>query len=163
MWHGADWKFVYFGIINGIAIIVNHVWKILKLTKLPFIVGWLLTMITVLVSFVFFRAQSTEQALDIILVMFNPTLITIPSWLSVLADNTGLSWGKLSFFETGTFTLRFFIIFIFLFILSLKIPNVADKNYKLKPDWYNAAILSLLILFSFTNLNNAVSFIYFQF
>ena len=163
LWHGADWKFVYFGIINGVAIIVNHVWKILKLVKLPSIIGWFLTMVTVLVSFVFFRAQSTEQALEIILVMFNPTLIIIPSWIHTFADSMGLHWDKLSFFETGTFTLRFFIIFIFLFVLSLKIPNVADKNYKLEANWYNAVILSLLILLSFANLNNAVSFIYFQF
>ena len=163
LWHGADWKFVYFGLINGVAIIINHLWNIFKFPKLPFLLGWLLTMMTVLISFVFFRAASTEQAIEMVLVMFNPTLIILPIWMNTVAELTGLGITNLVFFGTGTFTLRFIIILITLFILSLKIPNVADKDYKLKTNWYSASIVSILILASFSNLNNAVSFIYFQF
>ena len=116
-----------------------------------------------IISFVFFRAASTEQAIEMVLVMFNPTLIILPIWMNTVAELTGLGITNLVFFGTGTFTLRFIIILITLFILSLKIPNVADKDYKLKTNWYSASIVSILILASFSNLNNAVSFIYFQF
>ncbi len=163
LWHGADWKFVYFGLVNGLCLIINHLWKIYKMPKIPNIFSWFITMISVLVSFVFFRADNTSEALKLLSIMFNPSLIKFPSWMGFLFSDNNTSTSILSFFSSGTFTLKFLIIILISFIFALKIPNVADKNFKIINNWRNSFILAILILLSFANLDNEVSFIYFQF
>ncbi|GIS23946.1 MAG: hypothetical protein CM15mP124_4260 [Alphaproteobacteria bacterium] len=49
--------------------------------KLPYIIGWLLTMITILVSFVFFRANTMQEAIYLLSIMFNPNIFFMPHWL----------------------------------------------------------------------------------
>ena len=163
LWHGADWKFIYFGLVNGLCLIINHLWKIYKMPKIPSLFAWFLTMVGVLVSFVFFRADNTSEALKLLSIMFNPFLIEIPSWMAFLFSDYNASYSILSFFSSGTFTLKFLIIIFISFILSLKIPNVADKNFKIINNWKNSFVLAILILLSLSNLENEVSFIYFQF
>ena len=53
LWHGSDWKFVFFGLVNGIGLIINHLWKFYKMLKLPYIIGWVLTMITIYIFCIF--------------------------------------------------------------------------------------------------------------
>ena len=36
LWHGAGWTFVMFGCVNGLALVLNNGWRILKMPKLPF-------------------------------------------------------------------------------------------------------------------------------
>ena len=163
LWHGSDWKFVFFGIVNGVGLIINHLWKIYKMPKLPYIIGWLLTMITILVSFVFFRANTTQEAIYLLSIMFNPNIFFMPHWLEHYININSLKVVYLPLFSSGTFTVKYFIVFLFSFILAIKIPNVSSIDFKLKYNWYEAFLLSILILLSIINLNKEVSFIYFQF
>ena len=163
LWHGSDWKFVFFGIVNGVGLIINHLWKIYKMPKLPYIIGWLLTMITILVSFVFFRANTTQEAIYLLSIMFNPNIFFMPHWLEHYININSLKVVYLPLFSAGAFTVKYFIVFLFSFILAIKIPNVSSIDFKLKYNWYEAFLLSILILLSIINLNKEVSFIYFQF
>ncbi len=163
LWHGPDWKFIYFGLVNGIALIINHIWKIYKMPRPPRLIAWVLTMSVVLVSFVFFRANNTSDAIQFLLIMFNPFLISLPSWLFTYINIPGLNVSTLPFFATGVFTIKFLIIFFLSFLLALKIPNVSDENFKIKYNWRNSILLSIIVLLSFSSLNQEVSFIYFQF
>ena len=65
LWHGASWKFVWFGLINAFGLIINHYWKQNNIYCNKF-VGWFLTMITVLISLIFFRAANIDEAITII-------------------------------------------------------------------------------------------------
>ena len=163
LWHGADWKFVFFGLVNGLGLIVNHIWKFYKMPKLPYIFGWLLTMMTILVSFVFFRANNTEEAMHFLSIMFNPSIFFSPHWVEQYIDIKFLKSAYIPLFSSGVFTVKYLVVFLFSFTLALKIPNVASINFKLKYNWYYAFLLAILILFSIINLNKQVSFIYFQF
>jgi D-alanyl-lipoteichoic acid acyltransferase DltB (MBOAT superfamily) len=62
LWHGAAWTFVIFGLLHGVALVVNHCWR---KTKRPFppLLGWLLTFIFVAGSLVLFRAPHLNAAL----------------------------------------------------------------------------------------------------
>ena len=163
MWHGSDWKFVFFGLVNGIGLVVNHLWKFYKMPKLSYIIGWFLTMITILVSFVFFRANTTEEAIYFLSIMFNPDIFYSPHWLEPYINIKFLKPAFMPLFSSGAFTIKYLVIFLFSFTLALKIPNVTSIDFKLKNNWYYAFLLGILILFSIINLNKQVSFIYFQF
>ena len=65
IWHGAGINFIIFGLIHGICLGINRVWKSYKI-KMPSLLGWFLTFIVVNVSFVFFRANDFSQAIEIL-------------------------------------------------------------------------------------------------
>ena len=68
LWHGAGWTFVFWGALHGFYLIVNHAWGALagERFRLPRGLGWALTMLGVVVAWVFFRATSFGAALDIL-------------------------------------------------------------------------------------------------
>ncbi len=43
LWHGAGWTFVLFGVVNGIGLIINHIWLAAKMPRLPRLLAWALT------------------------------------------------------------------------------------------------------------------------
>ena len=62
LWHGAGWNFVIWGAIHGVALVVHKEWvRFVGEGRLPF-VSRLLTIYTVLLAWIFFRATTFEQA-----------------------------------------------------------------------------------------------------
>ena len=74
LWHGAGWNFVIFGLIHGVALAINHAWTQWGKISLPPFIGWMITMLIVVIALVFFRAHSTPEALVILQAMgsFSP-------------------------------------------------------------------------------------------
>ena len=64
LWHGANWTFVLWGAIHGIALVVCALWR-RHGPRLPVFVGWTLTFILVLLTGVIFRAGSLEVTWNI--------------------------------------------------------------------------------------------------
>jgi D-alanyl-lipoteichoic acid acyltransferase DltB (MBOAT superfamily) len=72
LWHGANWTFVAWGALHGGYLIANHAWHALerrsaRLTQAAGTVGgrlgaWALTMLAVMVGWVFFRAHDFASA-----------------------------------------------------------------------------------------------------
>ncbi|MEE4380084.1 MAG: MBOAT family protein [Candidatus Competibacteraceae bacterium] len=61
LWHGAGWTFVLWGMLHGLALIVNHLWTVSKWT-LPRSIAWLLTLLFLFPTWVIFRADSLASA-----------------------------------------------------------------------------------------------------
>jgi D-alanyl-lipoteichoic acid acyltransferase DltB (MBOAT superfamily) len=68
LWHGANWTFVAWGGLHGIALAVNHVWQNTGL-RLPRPVAWAMTLLFVMGCWVLFRAADFTTARDILLAM----------------------------------------------------------------------------------------------
>lgn len=77
IWHGAGWQFLAFGLCHGFYLVTNHGWRAVR-----YKLGWahsggvlahgacvLLTFFSVIVSFVFFRADSLPHAVLILQAM----------------------------------------------------------------------------------------------
>ena len=80
LWHGAAWTFVIWGTMHGVALAMHKMIMpyiniegltptIVKVQKLA---GWFLTMLIVMISWVFFRSQTFEQARLMLRQMFVP-------------------------------------------------------------------------------------------
>ncbi len=69
LWHGAGWTFVIWGGLHGLALAINQLWNRAGL-KMPAVVGWLLTLLFVMLAWVLFRAESFPAAWEIIQGMF---------------------------------------------------------------------------------------------
>jgi alginate O-acetyltransferase complex protein AlgI len=67
LWHGASWSFVVWGGLHGLYLVVNHGFRALcgpallarlDVSKVFAVAAWALTMLAVIVAWVFFRAET---------------------------------------------------------------------------------------------------------
>ena len=61
LWHGANWTFVAWGGLHGLALAANGLWNRAGL-RLPWAIGWALTLVFVLIAWVPFRAPDWTTA-----------------------------------------------------------------------------------------------------
>jgi alginate O-acetyltransferase complex protein AlgI len=79
LWHGAAWTFVAWGALHGIYLCINHAWNNFgppaprALAPIARLAAFVLTFLSVVVAWVFFRADSIEQARFILSRMADPT------------------------------------------------------------------------------------------
>lgn len=98
LWHGAGWTFIFWGGLHGMYLVVNHVWHFfIQKAKLEFlnqlfiwrVFCWLLTFISIVNSWVFFRATTFDSAIEILKGMYGLNGIALPN--AILARLGGLS------------------------------------------------------------------------
>ncbi|MBO5274591.1 MAG: MBOAT family protein [Clostridia bacterium] len=70
-WHGASFSFVVWGLYHGFFLVIERMGFGKLLKKIPKAVGWIYTMLAVLVGWVFFRADTLGEALRYLGVMFS--------------------------------------------------------------------------------------------
>jgi len=61
-WHGARWTFICWGVLHGLALVVNHLWR-RGSVPLPSLAGWALTLLWWHLTLVMFRSDSVADAL----------------------------------------------------------------------------------------------------
>ena len=76
LWHGAGWNFILFGIIHGVYIVIYAIWvkvknsfsfvKIIKSRRISNFIARIITYLAVIISFVFFRAESLDGAINVL-------------------------------------------------------------------------------------------------
>jgi len=76
LWHGANWTFVLWGVLHGIFLVVNHVWRAVKLSVGITADHWWsrilaqgVTFIAVAAAWVLFRAESLSGACNLLYAM----------------------------------------------------------------------------------------------
>lgn len=64
-WHGANWTFVVWGLLHGIALVIHRLWQRTGIIISDFL-GILITFLFVNFAWVFFRALSISDAFEVI-------------------------------------------------------------------------------------------------
>ncbi len=89
LWHGAGWTFIFWGGLHGVYLVINHQYRSFRRwigqdTKedgwLLRGMGWFVTFLAVMVSWVFFRADSFTSALSILSSMIGLNGISLPGF-----------------------------------------------------------------------------------
>lgn len=153
LWHGANWKFIFWGGLHGIGLAVHKLWTtltkgIFKPNPVGKVVGWFLTLHFVMFLWIFFRAQSFDSAL----LMLNQIVSTF-------------DWAYLApFWETRSL----FLILLLFAIATHTIPaskfNKVEDLYVRTPFAFKAAAFIVLIQIILQVRSESVQpFIYFQF
>lgn len=77
LWHGASWKFVYWGGLHGVALAIDKQIQLLKIPKNSFtkVIGVIITFHFVAFCWIYFRADSFDQAQQVIL-----EIVNAPKW-----------------------------------------------------------------------------------
>lgn len=126
LWHGASWTFVFWGFLHGLYLMINHAWKAFrgKRETAPSVVErWAargVTMLAVIIAWVFFRAETFGGAASILAGM---------SGLSA-ADATALP-ETLAALEAGV--LESFVWFPILFAFVWGLPNSIEITSGYRP------------------------------
>ena len=76
LWHGAGWTFLIRGFLHGSYLCAHYAWRAGpgRAIQVPDAVGWVLTFLSVMVAWVFFRATDLPAALHMLHAMLNPAL-----------------------------------------------------------------------------------------
>lgn len=155
LWHGAGWTFIFWGVLHGIFICINHLWRKSKIV-LPKFLCWLLTFNAVNIAWIFFRANSFESAMNIVKAMFDLNKLIVP-------HSKGL--GKyIEVFSNGQdilFSIRDFGIIILCTIISTLVLNKKIIE-KINP-YISAIVFSIVFVYAFFKIGQISEFLYFQF
>jgi alginate O-acetyltransferase complex protein AlgI len=163
LWHGAGWTFVLWGACHGFFLIVNHLWRELKLT-IPTWLARTFTLLAVIVSWVIFRSPDVSTALTILSGMIGLQGVVLPeSYEASLAflKHYGVVFHQLSISKFRSYD---FLLLFALGVVVLKFPNSQawTEHFQRRPlAW---AIPCALIFFtSFIQLDELAEFLYYQF
>lgn len=165
-WHGAGWNFIIFGLLNGIGIVINHIWSKKLKFKLPKIIAWIITFNFINITWVFFRAQTFEGAITMLKGMLGFGGISLPAFLSKYFQNSwggGIHFGE-TFANIAPEEAKFLLTYIFLaFIIILIFKNSIKLKDNFKPNYKNLFFIIFLATLCIINLNKATQFLYFDF
>jgi len=92
LWHGANWTFVMFGVLHGIFLVINHLYRAFKKkvrwrqqpNRFNIFCSTVLTYTAVVISLVFFRADNMNSAYEICLGMLGVHGISLPATIEPL-------------------------------------------------------------------------------
>jgi D-alanyl-lipoteichoic acid acyltransferase DltB (MBOAT superfamily) len=161
-WHGANWTFIIWGFLNALYFIPllltgrnrNHIGTVAEGSMLPTISDMIKMSVTftlVVFSWIFFRAENLQHAIDYISIIFSKSIFTKPYYPGI-----------------GHHTLFFFFVVLFFIIEWLgrsgqfgfqTLPQII-KNPIIRNTCYVSLIL---VIFYYAISSNSKEFIYFQF
>jgi D-alanyl-lipoteichoic acid acyltransferase DltB (MBOAT superfamily) len=156
-WHGANWTYIVWGIYHGVLLIVEAQFKLFnKITnKYINLLLMLKSFILVMFGWIFFRANSINDAINIIFSIFNfknYSLHQLSLYIVPTSRNTVYSIDILLSY------LMIFTLIILEYIFSTKL-KFEEQRYSIRLTAYTIGIVLILLIGAF----NKNEFIYFQF
>jgi len=117
LWHGAGWTFILWGGLHGLYLILHRLWAnaVAQFAwpcgfKPGNLAGWGLTLVAVLLAWVFFRASSLEESWRILQTMAGARGWTISEQVTDPSGGIGRFWALLGLrfvepdFDAGSYT-----------------------------------------------------------
>ena len=193
LWHGAGWTFVIWGGLHGTYLLVNHAWnhaarkraeqgKSLKLGAFP---AQVITLLAVMVAWVFFRAPNFDVAMDVLAGMVGLNgKISPQAYAAVFDSNLFQGLDHLLWFDGALRAFDELFPWMLLglgILIALFMPNSQEiidgvkgkerleavKRKVLGVQWAPnlpwAAALSVGLIVSLSSMGKVQEFIYFQF
>jgi len=157
LWHGAAWHYVFWGALNGLYLSICHIKSSISRLKnivFPNYISIPFTFICVCIGWIFFRAQSINDALNMIKTIFSPTHSHTP--IGSILSSIILTQSKTEFF----LVLIFILIVEYIQIHKNKIMQIFIRT----PLIFRWAIYSLLLwIIILAGEFGNTSFIYYSF
>ena len=167
LWHGAGWTFIFWGLLHGLALVVQKIWEGLGF-KLWTWLAWLVTFNFVNIAWVFFRAKEWSDAVKVLDSMFSLDNVVLPGVLKNRIDflnQFNIEYGGF----TQNITLQALEGEILLFSLCIFLPfilifkNSMQMLIDFKPSNYLLTLTVICFIVSILKLNEYSEFIYFRF
>lgn len=151
-WHGAGWRFVLWGGINGIFVCFAHFMTRRK-WALPTALAWTLTFIGVVGTRIIFVANSTQDALYTMKKMVDVTYYSGWAKSAILMD-------IVNFFVENAYVLSVLVVGM---AIAFFFKNTSEITENFKYSKKFAIATGILITLSLFQMSNVADFLYFQF
>ncbi len=165
-WHGAGWTFVIWGAMHGVAIVIHRLWSKLGF-RLNRFSGWLITFLFVNFTWVFFRAKSFGDAVEMIKSMLGLKKIVLPQAFASFIDvskYTDVSIGKWTGILSSNPTSLPITLLGLLLFSGFTINSWDYYKNKKSANVVEALVYMVLMLVCFHNMMiNSSDFLYFNF
>jgi alginate O-acetyltransferase complex protein AlgI len=163
LWHGAGWTFVLWGACHGLFLIINHLWRDLKL-NMPAWLARALTLLAVICAWVIFRAPTVDQALNILAGMAGFHGIVLPEKYMHSLEFLKIVGVTFAYLPDANF--RFWdialVALLFIGVLILPNSNYWQHRFKQRPLLWTVPCAFLFVM-SLLYLNEMAEFLYYQF
>jgi alginate O-acetyltransferase complex protein AlgI len=167
LWHGAGWTFLAWGVLHGLYLICNHVWRSVApppkgRARAAF--GWVVTMLAVVVAWVLFRAGTFPGALTMLGAMAAPGSsgfphdlppTTLVNWLAVVVAGVAAAWAP-NVLEMTRYPNS-------VPGLPIEADGLRPVTWRPPPPLATAVGLGVIAAFAFAKLPNPGVFLYFNF
>ena len=166
IWHGANWTFILWGIINGFGNLFDRLFE-KALNKIPKMIRRTVTFCFCCIAWSLFRAESVEQGLQMLKNLWsigsNEIYSTITDVFNNLLEEKII--GRLignSFIQTYPGL----ILFIFLAVLLFACMYMRNTQEKVSDGRYSGGrilTVAVLLIWSMLSLSEVSEFLYFNF
>lgn len=164
-WHGAGWTFVVWGLLHGVASVIHRLWRKLAI-DMPKWLAWFITFQFVNVAWVFFRAESFQDALHVLKAMVGLQGISIPPYLESLFQQIQVIPYEVTerFFVGDLYEFHKIIVLLIVFLfISVFAKNSIERLQSFRPNWKTALFIGFVTVVSILHLTRVSEFIYFNF
>ena len=181
LWHGASWTFVFWGALHGFYLVINHTFDALVAKgRIPVLIpavlsrplSHALTLLAVVVAWVFFRAESFDGAVAILAGMAGLSTVLEPGAWGELLANSHTAWAAMVLLAGVVFCLPNAIEFTRRYnpVLGLKKAIGRPRRTEFIPFWrpspawsMGVAALGIVAIIQLYRLEDLTEFIYFNF
>lgn len=165
MWHGANWTFVLWGILHGLAQVLNRIFKRSWERWNP-VLQWLCTFSFINVMWLIFRADSVNQALATIRKMLKMDSFNISRELCDCFKLEEFNWlvSHIKPISLIIDKMNGFYMWLFLFgalFICLNLRNLHEDKFK--PTITKAVVTAAFMVWSVTSFTEISTFLYFNF
>ena len=150
LWHGAAWTFVFWGLLHGIASVIDRLfrdnnWKINKY------VSWILTFMFVNCAWVFFRATTFERAFEILTAMFSVPSGGVLNMAGIITNGSIIIIGLV------------YILLVISLVVTLSFKNTYELAETFDYTTINTVYVVILMVVGISFMPGISPFIYFNF
>lgn len=167
LWHGANWTFLVWGGLHGLALVAYKLRNHFTDRRLPRPLGWLLTFLYVNLCWVFFRAPDLSSARLFLTRLLTGGWSRLPydvyscfmtTEVKVVNQVLGLQSQTLGL----TATIFFLVLAL---VLSLVPGNALDRTLgeRFRPSGRTLAVTTVLLVWSVLSFTGVGTFLYFNF
>ena len=175
LWHGAEWSFVFWGLLHGIMMVIEKIGKDIGIgckkingvaKKICGFAKWLITFGIINITWVFFRAEDMEHAIVFLQRLcgggweYHPQIIEIFAELIEVRILKRFGLGNIIDGNEGL------AIWLCLGILVMNVvfsKNTQEKMLLNKYHWVRSIVTTILIVWCVISLSDVSVFLYFNF
>lgn len=178
VWHGAGYTFIVWGILHGVMNVLTRIAQVYKerllrckksnylLEKANTVFSVVFTFVCVNVLWVFFRAESLEQATTLVMQLFDVNNSSGVGELATLMIPKVVEYIFKVLKVTSIPYIYYMPLIVYLIIMAIIIwgcRNVSELEDKWKPTYFNSIMLAVLLFACIMSLSGVSTFLYFNF
>lgn len=155
IWHGANWTFIVWGVLHGIAQVLTRILErttglYSKNSKMINAVSWIITFIFINLTWVIFRANSLAQAAE---------------FFTQFGNFTGLApnFDLIAYFASPLKVIVPLALFVFAMVASVWMKNTNQRLSVFKPTYAKAIVTSGIVFWCIMSFAGVSSFLYWNF